>query len=423
MLWTISWVVAPVINDTIFKGDTCPGTAVHSALVGIPSSYACADIMFAFDLTGSMGGELSYAQANANAIMDSLMSSIPDVRFGVSSHSDYPASYSLCGYSATYGISGDFPYQLNQPLTYDTALVRSAIYSLSILYGADSPEDYARLLWEMLNDPGIDWRRSCARFVVFWLDDIPHACDIYDPSRPYWTNTGVEPGRDATAGTPDDIYWYPLLRDLRRNGIKPVIMVSATYTYYLPWWQYWMSDTLADGIATIRGSGIARQIDSIVNSTALTIDTLRPVVREPAYTSWVSFTPPYYAGITLSPPEDTFGFTITFNVPPAAPSGLHTFHIDYYRDAILVDSQLVNLWVYDCTAGYDDPIAVKERLSRDKVIITQNAVYVSDGYTVEVYSADGKRIYTLNSGKYEFRNRGIYFVRVKGGKTFKVVVR
>ncbi len=423
MLWVISWVVAPVINDTIFKGDTCPGTAVHSALVGIPSSYACADIMFAFDLTGSMGGELSYAQANANAIMDSLKSSIPDVRFGVASHSDYPAYYSWCGYSDTYGSSGDYAYQLNRPLTYDTALVRSAISSLYIRYGYDAPEDYARLLWEMLNDPGIGWRISCARFVVFWLDDIPHGCDINDPSRPYSAYTGTDPGRDAMAGTSDDIYWYPLLRDLRTNGIKPVIMVSATYTYYLPWWQYWMSDTLANGIATIRGSGIARQIDSIVNSTALTIDTLRPVVREPVYTSWVSFTPPYYAGITLSPPEDTFSFTITFNVPLAAPPGLHTFHIDYYRDAILVDSQLVNLWVYDCTANWDDPIAVKERLSKDKVIITQNAVYVSDGYTVEIYSADGKRIYTLNSGKYEFRNRGIYFVRVKGGKTFKVVVR
>jgi hypothetical protein len=97
----------------------------------------------------------------------------------------------------------------------------------------------------MLNDPAIGWRSSCARFVIFWLDNIPHACDFYDPSRPYFAYTGTDPGRDVIAGTSDDIYWYPILRNL------------------------WMGDTLM------------------------------PRVRESAYTSWVSFAPPYYTGITL----------------------------------------------------------------------------------------------------------------------------
>jgi len=115
----------------------------------------------------------------------------------------------------------------------------------------------------------------------------PHACDLYNPSRPYSAYTGTDPGRDAIAGTSDDIFWYPLLRALRTNGIKTIIMVSGTFSWYLPWWQYWMGDTLA----VVRGSGIVRQIDSLEGSTALTIDTLRPRVRESAYTSWVSFAP------------------------------------------------------------------------------------------------------------------------------------
>ncbi len=428
MIWAISWVISPVINDTIYKGDTCPGTAVHSAMLGIPSNYACADIMFAFDLTGSMSGELSYAQANASAIMDSLASSISDVRFGVASQADYPNSYSYCSYSGSYGSGGcgDYPYSLNQPLTYDTALVRAAISSLPLLCGSDAPESYARLLWEMLNDASIGWRTTCARFVLYWLDNIPHGCDIYDPTRPYSAYTGTDPGRDALAGTSDDIYWYPLLRNLRTNGIKPIILVSASSTTYLTWWQYWMTDTLANGIAVVRGTAIARQIDSLVGSTALTIDTLRPVVREAAYVSWVTFTPPYYAGITLTPPEDTFNFTITFNVPASAPSGLHTFHIDYYRDAILVDSQLVNLWVYDCTAGYDDPIAVWENVKEGKILIKGTSIYVPDGLVVHIYSADGKRIGVLNSGTHNLSKlgKGVYFVYdVKGGKTLRVIVR
>ena len=76
----------------------------------------------------------------------------------------------------------------------------------------------------MLNDPAIGWRSSCARFVIFWLDNIPYARDLYNPSRPYSAYTGTDPGRDAIAGTSDDIYWYPLLRDLRTNGIKTIII-------------------------------------------------------------------------------------------------------------------------------------------------------------------------------------------------------
>jgi hypothetical protein len=114
-----------------------------------------------------------------------VKSSIPDIRFGVASHSDYPSYYSYCGYSATYGRSGwgDFPNNLDRPLTYDTALVRTTINSLYIRGGGDGPEDYARVLWEMLNDPAIGWRSSCARFVIFWLDNIPHACDLYIRAR------------------------------------------------------------------------------------------------------------------------------------------------------------------------------------------------------------------------------------------------
>ncbi len=425
----LSWVVQPVLNDTVYVGDTCPGTAVDSALLGVPSAYACADIMLAFDLTGSMSGELSYAQANANAIMDSLMSSIPDVRFGVASHMDYPSSYNHCGYSSSYGSGscGDYPYRLNLALTYDTAAVRVAVNALSTACGSDGPESYARLLYEMLYDTAIGWRTECARFVIFWLDNIPHACDLNDASRPYYYNTGVDPGRDASAGTSDDIYWYPLLRSLRTAGIHPIIMVSASYSSYLSAWQYWMGDTLANGIATIRGSGIARQIDSIVGATSLVVDSLWPVVRETAYRPWVTFTPPYYTGITLTPPEDTFSFGINFTVPATATPGLHTFHIDYYRDAIRVDTQLVNLWVYDCTASWDDPTAVAERRERS-LYVAGTVLNVPEGYEVVFYSADGKRLLKLRRGKYDLRRYlrpGVYLGIAEGEKVvrFKVVIR
>ncbi|NPB03926.1 MAG: hypothetical protein GXO39_05885 [Thermotogae bacterium] len=424
----IGWVVAPVITDTVYVGDTCPGTAVDSALMGVPSAYACADVMFVFDRTGSMTSELSYAVANANAIMDSLMASISDVRFGAASHADYPASYSYCGYSNTYGSSSDYPYSLNQPLTYDTATVRAVLSSISsTLYGADGPESYARALWEMLHDTAIGWRAECARFVIFWLDNIPHACDLNDLSRAYSYNTGTDPGRDAVAGTSDDILWYPLLHDLRTSGITPIIMVSALISGYLNAWQYWMSDTLANGIATIRGSGIARQIDSIVDATADVVDSLWPQVREATYAPWVSFTPPYYTDITLTPPEDTFSFTIHFNVPSTTPRGLYTFHIDYYRDAIRVDTQLVNLYVENCTIGWDDPTAISER-KENSLYVAGTIINVPQEYQVEIYTVDGKRILTLSAGKHDLRSvlkPGVYLGRTSGPKSvvFKIIIR
>ncbi len=424
----LGWVVQPVINDTVYVGDTCPGTAVDTALVGVPSSYACADVMFVFDRTGSMSSELSHAVANANAIMDSLMSSIPDVRFGAASHADYPAYYNYCGYSATYGSGGDYPYRLDQPLTYDTATVRAVLSSISsTLYGNDGPESYARALWEMIHDPSIGWRTECARFVIFWLDNIPHACDLNDFSRPYSYNTGTDPGRDASAGTSDDILWYPLLRELRTRGITPIIMVRPSYTTYLGAWQYWMSDTLANGIATTRGSGIARQIDSIVGATSLVVDSLWPVVREPAYTHWVSFTPPYYTGITLTPPEDTFSFNIHFHVPPTTPTGLYTFHIDYYRDAIRTDTQVVNLWVVSCVTGWDDPTSVAER-KENSLYVAGTLINVPNEYSVVFYSTDGKKILSLGSGKHDLKGMlrpGVYLGVAEGPKTvkFKVVIK
>jgi hypothetical protein len=56
----------------------------------------------------------------------------------------------------------------------------------------------------MLNDPAIGWRSSCARFVIFWLDNIPHACDLYDPSIPYSAYTGTDPGRDNSGNLSKD---------------------------------------------------------------------------------------------------------------------------------------------------------------------------------------------------------------------------
>ena len=75
------------------------------------------DILWCFDLTASMYGEIDSVKANSFRIMNEIRSQILDSRFGVISHMDYPRTYSYCQYTATYGISIDYPYRLD-PVSY-----------------------------------------------------------------------------------------------------------------------------------------------------------------------------------------------------------------------------------------------------------------------------------------------------------------
>ncbi|MDT7904235.1 MAG: hypothetical protein RQ967_03365 [Candidatus Caldipriscus sp.] len=65
--------------------------------------------------------------------------------------------------------------------------------------------------------------------------------------------------------------------------------------------------------------------------------------------------------------------------------------------------------MFDCVVGYDDPIAIREDLKREKVIFRGNTVFVAGGYKFEIYSPDGRRIKVLNGGRYE----GIHKVRFR----------
>ena len=132
----------------------------ESKTVDLPGSIPKADVLFSFDLTGSMGGAINTAKARALEIMNSLDALITDSRFAVASYMDYPDYYSSCGYATTYGDEsyGDYAYNLDAPMSADRTAVSSTINSLVLGYGGDGPQNYTRVLYESYADATIGYR-------------------------------------------------------------------------------------------------------------------------------------------------------------------------------------------------------------------------------------------------------------------------
>ena len=90
-------VVTPIAFADTITPDTLtatlrPGQCVNELkTVTLTGSPANVDIMFSFDLTGSMSGIINTAKAQAIEIINAVRLALPDssVRFGVVSYMDY----------------------------------------------------------------------------------------------------------------------------------------------------------------------------------------------------------------------------------------------------------------------------------------------------------------------------------------------
>lgn len=207
-----------------------------------------ADILFAFDTTGSMGSAIDDAKANATDIMNDLNSLIPDVAFGVAHFEDYNF--------APYGGSAkpDSPYTLDEPITTNTADVQDAIDDLTLGVGGDFPQSYSRVMYESYTDPAMAWRAGSQRIVIILADDITHDNDLAnDPifglnpaaeSNPWVTGyppTFLDPGPNSIAGDADDLDFQTVLKGMATNNIilfylSFVNPASGDHTASWNWW-------------------------------------------------------------------------------------------------------------------------------------------------------------------------------------------
>ena len=88
------------------RAGTCALAAL--ALIGAAASPAAAatkaDVLFVFDTTGSMSGALDGARQQILGVQDRIRTEIPDVKFAIAEHRDYPIE--------PYGDEGDYPWKL-----------------------------------------------------------------------------------------------------------------------------------------------------------------------------------------------------------------------------------------------------------------------------------------------------------------------
>jgi len=172
------------------------------------------DVLFVFDVTGSMGGELESAKIRGKALMEYVASDVvPNARFGVASFCDYPGAFAYGDYASDYGEGADYPWALDSPITKDIGDAQAAIKSLSIRSGSDTPEDYTRALYECAEDAAVGWRSDTKKIVVVFGDAPPHDL-TFDGS-----NTGGDPGRDGVAETDDDLEYTDVVSLLKKRGI------------------------------------------------------------------------------------------------------------------------------------------------------------------------------------------------------------
>ncbi len=310
--------VLPLADSQTFDYTLMQGEEVSETLnVVIPELPPRADVIFSFDLTGSMGGILNTAKARAKTIMTELNKLGVDINYGVVSYMDYPYG--------SYGSGGDYPYKLNCTLTESTASVSDAINSLYLGSGGDGPESYTRVLYESYADKNIGWRNGSKKIFVNFGDHIPHDNNLNEgvPGVTGVYNTGIDLGRDGLMGTEDDLDLQEVIAEMAANNIE--LLACQTYANYGNYWGYWAGLTggkLYDTNSANMANEVVKAVTDSLTSTDMNNLRLVPSVGGE---EWIyRITPDSYSGKTNTVvPFDTF-----IKVPLGTKKGLYTYYLD-----------------------------------------------------------------------------------------------
>jgi len=160
---------------TVTVTDSGGASTVVSAVANpTVSKTSFVDVVFLVDLTGSYDDDLSTFRTQANEIVLGISSLGNNVQIGLASFLDFPVS--------PYGSGGDYPYRLDQQLTYLPEFITPALDRLKIGSGADLPESDLEALYQLATTD-IGWIGSSKK-VVLLATDAPFNNSDTDPSYP-----------------------------------------------------------------------------------------------------------------------------------------------------------------------------------------------------------------------------------------------
>ena len=317
-----------------------PGaSATDNITVTLASQPPKVDVLFSFDLTGSMGDILDTAKAKALGMMTALKAAYPttDFTFGAASHMDYPHTYTdFFGYTAAYGDadSGDYAYKLDAGLNGDTAVTQAAINAMTLGDGEDGPEDYTRAFFESYADSAVGWRDGAQRILVHFGDNVPHDNNLNEGVTTGTWSTGGDPGRDELQGTADDLDLQTVLAAMMTNHVELIECHSSTDDS--EYWTYWTG--LTDGAFLQTDSDSV--IDDVIKAVggAITTTELKGlhIAAQSGYEGWLTAVDPASKDVTIDPVSGaTVDFAATLTVPAGTAAGDYTFKLSAL-DATLV---------------------------------------------------------------------------------------
>jgi hypothetical protein len=303
----------------------CPGDCYSVDIqVDLEKPPEKADVMFVLDTTSSLSDVLDEAKLESLNIMNDILSMIPNTRFGLISHRDYPAAYIYCGYSGTYGAIPDYPYRFEHNFTNVTTDIQAAVNALTAgSSGTDLPESYTRAFYETYSDPLITWRDGAKKIVINTSDNLPHDC-CADCCVGGSTNTGSDPGRDGIAGTTDDLEVIYVVDSMYKYGIR-LLSVIRTNTYFDPLNCYAVR-TGGYG-KLLKLPGYLRSVIKQLFIEELSSITILELKTDPGYEEWLGrVTPAFYFNVLTSAPVSR-SFRVNICLPVGTPPGVYTFNL------------------------------------------------------------------------------------------------
>jgi hypothetical protein len=116
---------------------------------GFEAQLDRAEVMLLVDQTGSMDGEISEIRARlVDELIPAMGDTFSDLRLGVAGFGDFPSS--------PYGVAGDLPFVLYQPITNDAAAIHRAADALmsDTFLGYDEPEAQTFALHHLATNQG-----------------------------------------------------------------------------------------------------------------------------------------------------------------------------------------------------------------------------------------------------------------------------
>ena len=292
----------------------CPGGSAHTTWdATIPSAPQNTDILFAFDLSGSMGDTISAAQQDALSLMNELSSSMDNVRFGVVSFEDVI----------------NYPYVLEQPLTSDYETVEAEIKKLDI-YSRAADEAHIRVMFEGYSDASIGWDSRARRYLVFFTD----------------VEAGEEePGRDLEYGTSDDLTLGSVVNKLKEENILVVLFTPDADL--IPYWERDIFTTTGGTAALLSNdTQFADVVSEVITELSMQIDTLTVETAPGEYAAWVSA--PSLPGMEIGSEDRTAQFDIQIAVPEGFYTpGTYPLTISALGDGVPYDNYTLNLIIPD----------------------------------------------------------------------------